>query len=121
MRGAAGVNADAVGEGTLLALGLLTVIQGPRRAELVLLDDVELALHPAAQEQLVGVLRKLQKDDPELQIVATSHSPFILNFVDPAEVRITALGPDGAAVCEELVHHPQFDRWKDRASNRRAF
>ncbi len=116
MRGAKGVNADAAGEGTLMALALLTVLMGPTQPRLVLLDDIELSLHPAAQGKLIEVLRAIQKRDPELQIVATSHSPFILNYLDPKEVRMTFLAENGFARCEKLTAHPEFEKWKDLMS-----
>jgi predicted ATPase len=116
MRGAKAVPADAAGEGTLLALGLLTVLMGPTRPRLVLLDDIELGLHPAAQGKLIEVLRKIRERDPELQIIATSHSPFILNYLDPKEVRMTFLAENGFARCEKLTAHPEFERWKDLMS-----
>jgi predicted ATPase len=112
MRGAKGVAADAAGEGTLMALGLLTVLLGPQKPRLVLLDDIEMRLHPAAQAKLIEVLRKIQERDPELQIIATSHSPFILNYLDPKEVRMNFLAENGFARCEKLTAHPEFERWK---------
>ena len=116
MRGAKGVAADAAGEGTLMALGLLTVLMGPQKPRLVLLDDIEMRLHPAAQAKLIEVLRKIQQRDPELQIIATSHSPFILNYLDPKEVRMTFLAENGFARCEKLTAHPEFERWKELMS-----
>jgi predicted ATPase len=116
MVGAKGVPADTAGEGTLMALGLLAVVKGPSRPKLILLDDIELALHPMAQGKLIQVLRALQGQDPELQIVATSHSPFILNHLDPREVRMTFLAENGIAHCEKLTAHPEFEKWKDLMS-----
>jgi predicted ATPase len=116
MRGAKGIAADAAGEGTLMVLGLLTVLMGPQNPRLVLLDDIEMRLHPAAQAKLIEILRKLQQRDPELQIIATSHSPFILNYLDPKEVRMTFLAENGFARCEKLTAHPEFERWKDLMS-----
>lgn len=116
MRGAKGVPADTAGEGTIMVLGLLTVLMGPTKPRLVLLDDIELGLHPAAQGKLIEILRKIQERDPELQIIATSHSPFILNYLDPKEVRMTFLAENGFARCEKLTAHPEFERWKDLMS-----
>ncbi|WNG23401.1 AAA family ATPase [Cystobacter fuscus] len=116
MRGAKGVAADSAGEGTLMVLGLLTVLMGPSKPRLVLLDDIELNLHPVAQGKLIETLRTLQKRDPELQIIATSHSPFILNYLKPEEVRMTFLAENGFARCEKLTAHPEFERWKDLMS-----
>jgi AAA15 family ATPase/GTPase len=116
MKGAKGVPAGAAGEGTLMALGLLAVVLSPEQPKLVLLDDIELALHPAAQGKLIEVIRKIQQQKPDLQIVATSHSPFILNYLDPKEVRMTFLAENGFARCEKLTAHPEFEKWKDLMS-----
>ncbi|MCP3136321.1 AAA family ATPase [Pyxidicoccus xibeiensis] len=112
MRGAKGVSPGAAGEGTLMVLGLLTALMGPSKPRLVLLDDIELSLHPAAQARLVDALRTIQKNDPGLQIIATSHSPFILNYLRPEEVRMTFLAENGFARCEKLTAHPEFEKWK---------
>jgi signal transduction histidine kinase len=53
------------------------------------------------------------KQDPELQIVATSHSPYLLDQLQPEEVRLTTIREDGSSVCGSLVDHPEFERWKD--------
>lgn len=113
MRGAKGVNANSAGEGTLMALALLTVLMGPTQPQLVLLDDIELSLHPAAQGKLIESLREIQKKNPQLQIVATSHSPFVLNYLEAKEVRMTFLAENGFARCEKLTAHPEFEKWKD--------
>ncbi|WP_082207055.1 AAA family ATPase [Corallococcus macrosporus] len=112
MKGAKGVAPDSAGEGTLMVLGLLTALMGPSKPRLVLLDDIELSLHPAAQARLIAALRAIQKRDPQLQIIATSHSPFILNDLDPKEVRMTFLADNGFARCEKLTAHPEFEKWK---------
>ncbi|RKH60965.1 AAA family ATPase [Corallococcus llansteffanensis] len=116
MRGAKGVPAGMVGEGTLMALGLLAAVLGPSQPHLVLLDDIELALHPVAQGRLVDVIRKIRKRRPELQVLATSHSPFVLNYMQPGEIRMTFLAEDGSARCEKLEAHPEYRKWKDLMS-----
>ncbi|AKQ69549.1 hypothetical protein A176_006461 [Myxococcus hansupus] len=112
MKGAKGVAPDSAGEGTLMVLGLLTALMGPSKPRLVLLDDIELSLHPAAQSRLIAALRAIQKRDLGVQIIATSHSPFILNDLDPKEVRMTFLAENGFARCEKLTAHPEFEKWK---------
>lgn len=113
MGGAPGIAAHMVSEGTLLVLGLLTVLMGPKPPRLVLLDDLDRALHPKAQEQVVALLRELLSRNPEMQIVATSHSPYLLHHLEPEEVRLTALKEDGSVACGRLEDHPQFEKWKE--------
>jgi len=77
------------------------------------MDDIEHGLHPLAQEALIGVLRQVMRKVPELQVVATAHSPYLVDHLRPEEVRLMTTGEDGFAVCGRIVDHPQFDRWKD--------
>jgi predicted ATPase len=113
MEGAPRIPAEMVSEGTMLVLGLLTVVMGPDRPQLVLLDDMDRALHPKAQGDLVALLRKLLDQNPEMQIVATSHSPYLLDHLRPEEVRLTTLKDDGSVACGRLDAHPEFDKWKE--------
>jgi predicted ATPase len=107
------VSARTASEGTMLMLGLLTVLLGPTRPRVLLLDDIEHGLHPLAQKQLVGVLGQIMERYPDVQLLATAHSPYLLNYLKPEQVRIMAAGPDGHARCGRLTDHPKFSTWKD--------
>src|SRR5579871_2972271 len=48
-----------------------------------------------------------------LQVLATAHSPYLLNYVLPEQVRIMALGAEGHARCGRLTDHPKFATWKE--------
>jgi hypothetical protein len=52
-------------------------------AALVLVDEIDAHMHPEWQQKLVPALRKLM---PELQVVATTHSPLIVGSMQPGEV-----------------------------------
>ncbi len=111
--GADSLSAHEVSQGTLLVLGLLTALYATDRPRLVLMDDLDHGLHPAAQRELVSLLRRLMASDPELQIVATTHSPYLLDALEPAEVRMTLLDHQAHTVCKSIEEHPEFNRWKD--------
>ena len=49
----------------------------------VLIDEIDLHLHPKWQRHVVG---DLQKAFPNIQFIVTTHSPFILQSLDPGEV-----------------------------------
>ncbi|HEU4412869.1 MAG TPA: AAA family ATPase [Polyangiaceae bacterium] len=106
------VPADLLSEGTVLALGLLTKLREPGRPRLVLLDDIDRGLHIEAQANFVRVLRDLMKLDPELQIVCTTHSPYLLDLFEPDEVRVLALDSSRRTRALPLKAHPEFDKWK---------
>lgn len=106
------IPADLLSEGTVLALGLLTKLHEPERPRLVLLDDIDRGLHIEAQAKLVQVLRNLLGAEPDLQIVCTTHSPYLLDLLDPSEVRVLALEGDRHTRAVALTAHPEFDKWK---------
>jgi predicted ATPase len=108
---ASAVPAASVSEGTILVLGLLTVILSPDQPRIILLDDLDRALHPLAQQRLIGELRRLQRQFQDVQVVATSHSPYLLNSLMPEEVYVTNLDKRGMASVRRLNEHPDFSRW----------
>jgi predicted ATPase len=106
------IPADLVSEGTLLALGLLTLLHDPAAPALILLDDLDRALHLGAQVRLIRTLRAIQQQRPELQLVVSTHSPFMLQEVDAGEVRVMTTDTGGAAHCKGLKQHPDYEKWR---------
>lgn len=111
--GAERVPAEQVSEGTLLVLGWLTAVMAYEGRWLFLLDDIDRGLHPKAQRELLEILRRLLMQNPNYQIIATTHSPYLLDLLAPEEVRIVTAAEDGATLCGTLMEHPEFERWKD--------
>ena len=107
------ISARTASEGTMLILGMLTVLLGPTRPRILLLDDLEHSLHPLAQKQLVEVIGQILQKFPDLQILATAHSPYLLNYLRLNRFRIMATGPDGSSRCGRLSDHPKFATWKE--------
>lgn len=105
------IPASQMSEGTLLLLGLLTVLHSPQQPRIILIDDLDRALHPKAQRTLVDLLHQWLDAHPDLQIVATSHSPYLLDALKPEEVRLTSLMDNGDVVCASLEDHPDFAKW----------
>ncbi len=114
--GASDIAATQVSEGTLLVTGLLAVIFGSSKPNLLLIDDIDRAFHPKAQRELIAMLRRLMAERPELQIIATSHSPYLLDDLKPEEVRLSILDENGASHFGKLMDHPNYERWKDEMS-----
>lgn len=110
---AVGVPAKYVSEGTLLVLCILVAAARFEGEALILIDDLERGLHPKAVRDLIGALRKLQEINPKLQIVATSHSPYILSELKPQEVRVVARDPERGTVVGRLTDHPDFAKWSE--------
>ena len=60
-----------------------------RGAGVVLIDELELHLHPKWQREVTG---KLRKTFPNIQFIATTHSPFVIQALKPGE--LINLDPD---------------------------
>ena len=110
--GADSLTASEVSEGTLLVLGILAAFHAPDRPNLIMLDDLDQGLHPKAQRDLIALLRHLLNGNPDLQILASTHSPYMLDCMEANEVRMTYL-EGGATICAPLTRHPKFQKWKD--------
>jgi predicted ATPase len=108
--GSVDIPAHEVSQGTLLVLGVLTAARAEKVPAVVLLDDIERALHPRAQRQLVENLRTLVQSTPGLQIIATSHSPYLVDAFRPEEVVVLGLRKDGTAAARRLSDHPDAKR-----------
>ncbi len=108
MPGAEAVPADLLSDGTVLALALLTVLHGPECPRVVLIDDIDAELHPAAQADLIVALRRILELKPDVQIIATTHSPYLLDSFEPGHVVVLSADPKtGHTSARLLSEHPR--------------
>ncbi len=111
-RGAKDIPGHHASQGTLVVLALLTVLYSPHRPKVILLDDFDHSLHPRAQMDLVRMIRELLAldDFKETQIIATTHSPYVLDELAPENVIAFALRDDGTVASKPLSEHPDAER-----------
>ncbi len=69
---------------------------------IVLVDEIDLHLHPAWQRQVVPVL---SATFPKLQFVFSSHSPLVASSVDKENIFITERAQDGSATIVQSAEH----------------
>ncbi|MFZ4575267.1 MAG: AAA family ATPase [Phycisphaerales bacterium] len=105
--------ADYASDGALLVIGVLAFLMTTPRPTLLLIDELERGLHPRALARFVQQLREIQKLHPDVQIVATTHSPYLLDCFKPEEIRLTYAEPGKPATIAKLTDHPDWERWKD--------
>lgn len=99
----------AISEGTMLTLGLLTVLMNPNQPNLVLLDDLEQGLHPYAQRELMNALKEIIAANPNLQIIFSTHSSYIVDELQPSQVHILNNSQTGFTVAKRLDEHPDTE------------
>ena len=91
-----------VSEGTRLVLALLTVLHQKEPPPLLLLEDIDRALHPRLYERLVNIIRRIVCDTG-MQIIATSHNPYLIDqFQDEPEAVVLVEKQDGNSTLANL-------------------
>ncbi|MEC4805127.1 MAG: AAA family ATPase [Jaaginema sp. PMC 1079.18] len=103
------IPAHAISEGTMLTLGLLTVLMNPKQPNLVLLDDIEQGLHPKAQRELIAVFQEIIESNPNLQIIFSTHSPYIIDELSPSQVHVLSNTNSGFTRSKRLDEHPDIE------------
>jgi predicted ATPase len=77
-------------DGAMLLLGFLVLVYGNTPSRL-LIEEPENGLHPSRLEMVVDILRKISTGEignRPRQVILTSHSPLLLNYVQPEDVRV---------------------------------
>lgn len=86
---------------------------------IILIDEIETSLHPRAQRRLMRDLARIAREQ-ELQIILTTHSPYILDEI-PSEARIylmdgvggktvvVGVSPEFAMTRMDEEQHPECD------------
>jgi len=80
-------------DGTLIVIALLAaLIVQDRKSGPTCIEELENCLHPMAQEKL---LRFLQSNASRWQTIVTTHSPYLVNAVDPDNLLIAVVDEQG--------------------------
>ena len=74
--------------GTLVTLAFLTLIHLHEPRKLLLIEEPENALHPGRLKEVVQILRRMVSARNDCQVIVTTHSPLLLDHVEPEEVRV---------------------------------
>ena len=82
-------------DGTLRVAGLLTALLQSPSPSLIGIEEPELAVHPGALPLLVDYMKQAASTT---QVLITSHSPELLDLVDPSCLRVVERGEGGTTV-----------------------
>lgn len=72
---------------------------------LLLIDEIETHLHPKWQKKILGIVRRLF---PNLQIILTTHSPFVVASIEGARIYTCVPRTGYSEVCDETEKYDQM-------------
>jgi predicted ATPase len=110
------IPSNLVSDGVFLFLGYLYIVLGPEPASVLLIEEPETGIHPGLLRQLIKLFRDMTTGahgGPPTQIILTTHSPMLLNLVEPEEIRIVRRGEDGATTVTPFTNRPDLQKLLD--------
>jgi len=101
---------EDISDGTIQTLAILCSLAG-KNGGTSFIDEPENSIHPHITRMLFSHLKEISKDN---QIIVSTHSPIILNLIDPNDVWI-AYKPDSATNLSRLrdLSPEAIDYWED--------
>jgi ABC-type branched-subunit amino acid transport system ATPase component len=102
------VPAGAAAGGILVTLAFLTLAHLPKPRKLLLIEEPENGLHPGLLKDVIKLLRQLVTSVPDSQIILTTHSPLLLDYLHPEEVRVFLRDELGEVVVHNLKDVPDI-------------
>ncbi|MFH1716113.1 MAG: AAA family ATPase [Planctomycetota bacterium] len=93
-------------DGTLVVAAILEALFSEKaRGPILCLEELENCLHPAAVEKLLGFL---QDHAGKWPVLITTHSPYVLNCVNPEDVNVAIMDETGATHFEKVRNTKQL-------------
>ncbi|MES2706580.1 MAG: AAA family ATPase [Verrucomicrobiota bacterium] len=78
------VSLSELSEGSRTILALLTILYQPNRPELILIEDIEHAIHPRGLKPMLETIRRISREHG-VQIIMTTQSPYVLDCFQQKE------------------------------------
>lgn len=100
------LEASEVSDGTMLYLAYLAIAYEAKGPTMLLVEEPENGIHHRSLEDVVSVLRKLAEDEDK-QVILTTHSPYLLDLVEPDQVKVFSKQEDGTVEARTMSDHQE--------------
>lgn len=102
--------AHLVSDGAVLLLAYLAMAASSLSPPLLVIEEPENGIHPSLLKKVIGILRSIsERSSNRRQVIVTTHSPLLLNFIPPEEVRIFSRKGAGPTRVDTLSKLPKFE------------
>ncbi|KAF3889469.1 MULTISPECIES: AAA family ATPase [Nostocales] len=92
------IPASDISDGTLRILAFLTALYQENTPSIICFEEIENGVHPWLLHKMVELLKIVSIEGitgKPVQVLITTHSPVLLNYVEPHEVRAVELDNEG--------------------------
>lgn len=103
---------ENVSDGAMLFLAFLAVTHQPDPPRVLMIEEPENGVHHARLRDIVEALKNLVELG-KVQVLITTHSPYLLDLVDPKNVRVFHKERDGDVHVKKLSEYPHVEQMKE--------
>lgn len=106
------LSVESVSDGVILSLAFIALNYTPNPPKILLIEEPENGVHHASLKEIVSTLRELS-EKKDVQIILTTHSPYLLDLVEPEDVRVFHKDEKSGAVnAIRLSDYPEVEDLK---------
>ncbi len=94
-----------ISDGTLRILGFLTALYQKETPSIICFEELENGVHPWLLHKMMELLKIVSTEGingKPVQVLITTHSPLLLNYVEPYQVRAVELDGEGKTQVHKL-------------------
>ncbi len=95
------ISLNAMSDGTVRFLSLMTIFYNPERGKLICIDEPELGLHPDMIKALANAIKHAVSDGT--QFIIATHHPLLLNYFDIENVTVFEKDADNQTILTQLT------------------
>lgn len=103
---------ESVSDGVMVSLGFLALAHDPEPPAILLVEEPENGVHHASLKDIVQTLRDLTATG-RVQVILTTHSPYLLDYAQPNEVHVFTKDEQGAVHARKLADFEGTDEIGD--------
>ena len=92
------IPASDISDGTLRILAFLVALYQEKTPSIICFEEIENGIHPWLLNKIMELLKIVSTEGingKPVQILITTHSPLVLNYVEPHQVRAVELDDEG--------------------------
>ncbi|HNR19081.1 MAG TPA: AAA family ATPase [Bacteroidia bacterium] len=101
--------------GTLRIAALLSMFDNPSPPSVLFIDEIENGLDPRTIGFLIEEIRNAVQSEKPMQVICTTHSPYLLDLIPLESVIVTERGESGSTF-RFPANEKELDGWKEKFS-----